>query len=193
MTKPKSKSHTDLDGTVRTAEVEQLKLQLDEATRGWQRTQADFENFRRRTASDAAERTAIDVGRALLTFAPIAENLRRAIGELDRLNGATSTVESLRAWAAGVASIARQFDQALGAAGLTLIDPSPGDPFNPHEHEALTHQPHPDHSVDTVVQVIERGYQAGNRVISPAKVMVSSGPANANAERTMQNEESSVK
>lgn len=150
-----------------------LKEQVATLTQGWQRTQADFDNFRRRSQAEQADRAGYELGRALLTLTPVAENLRRAMTQFTTLSAPTT--EQLAAWATGIQSIARQFDQALTAAGLVPIEPQPGEPFNPHEHEALTHQPHVNHSVDTVTQVVERGYRVGNRVLVPAKVIVSSG------------------
>ena len=166
---PKTKSTS-------TTELAALKSQLSEATQGWQRTQADFDNFRRRTQAEQQDRAATEVGRALQALTPVAENLRRAVSDLETLKPETALVDQLRSWATGVQSIARQLDQALSAAGLTPIDPQPGEPFNPHEHEALTHQPHENHAADTVSSVIERGYKVGTRVLNPAKVTVSSGP-----------------
>lgn len=158
--------------------TEALKAEVDSLKQGWQRTQADFDNFRRRTANEAIERTAAAVGQRLLGFMPVAENLRRALIELKSLSNDPASTERLQAWASGIASIARQFDQALSAAGLSPIDPTLGTPFNPHEHEALSHQPHADHDRDTISQVVERGYKVGNRVLTPAQVIVSSGSDN---------------
>ncbi len=158
------------------ADGEALQAEVATLRQGWQRTQADFDNFRRRMIAEQQDRTVVAVGQALLNLTPVAENLRRALGELETLTAGADSTESWRAWANGVASIARQFDQALIAAGLSLIDPAPGTPFDPHEHEALTHQPHADHGTDTVTHVAERGYRAGGRVLAPAKVIVSAGP-----------------
>lgn len=162
------------------ADLASIQAELETLRQGWQRTQADFDNFRRRTQAEQQDRTTTGIGQALVPLTSIAENLRRALGELDKLTGDVSTVEALRSWASGVGAIARQLDQALSAAGLTPIDPPPGSPFNPHEHEALTHQPHSDYGYDTIVQVIERGYRAGDRVLIPAKVIVSSGKSTQN-------------
>ena len=156
-------------------DVEKLEIEIAELKVGWQRTQADFENFRRRSAQESNERTSIQVANALMAIAPVAENLRRALADAE--SKPESTPEQMKAWLSGISQIARQLDQALSAAGLTSINPTPGEPFNPHEHEALTHQPHENHSVDSVTQVVERGYKVGQRVVQPAKVVVSAGPA----------------
>lgn len=155
--------------------TEALKAEVDSLKQGWQRTQADFDNFRRRSADEQQGRIAAAVGQRLLSFLPVAENLRRALEELKSLSNDPASTERLPAWASGIPSIARQFDQALSAAGLSPIDPTPGTPFNPHEHEALSHQPHADHGHDTIIQVVERGYRVSDRVLVPAKVIVSSG------------------
>lgn len=166
------KGATSAKTDVHRAEIERLTSEVESLKQGWQRTQADFENFRRRTQGDQQQAVGIALGRTLMQLAPIGENLRRAV---DHRPAANATSQAVEAWADGVASIARQFDQALMAAGLDVIDPAAGQLFNPHEHEAIAHQHHSDHAVDTIIQVIERGYRVEQRVLQPAKVVVSAG------------------
>jgi molecular chaperone GrpE len=155
--------------------LDALQAEVAALKQGWQRTQADFENFRRRTAAEQQGRIETALGQRLLVFVPIAENLRRALTDRPSVTSDSTSTDRIQAWTSGIESIAHQFDQALSAAGISPIDPSPGTAFDPREHEALAHQPHVDHGHDTVIQVVERGYKAGNQVLTPAKVIVSSG------------------
>ena len=156
------------------ADSKALLAEIAALKQGWQRSQADFENFRRRTQLEEGDRIGLAVGTALLALTPIAENFRRALAQLATLDG-TASADQLAAWASGITTISRQFDQALLSAGLTTIQPNRGDPFNPHEHEALAYQAHPELASDTIVQVVERGYRRGQRILLPAKVVVSAG------------------
>ena len=68
-----------------------------------------------------------------------------------------------------------QFKSALGNHGLKEIHPA-GQPFDPHQHEALSHAPSPDVKAEHVLNVIRTGYSLNGRLLRPASVIVSSGP-----------------
>jgi molecular chaperone GrpE len=61
---------------------------------------------------------------------------------------------------------------------VSAIDPA-GQAFDPHQHESLSQQPHPEVPEGNVVQVIRKGYKLNTRLLRPASVMVSSGPVAA--------------
>ncbi len=154
-------------------ELATIKADLDSMKLGWQRTQADFENFRRRTREEQTYRTATEVSRALADILPIAENLRRSLAEMKLKTELSTDVE---AWVSGIGQIARQLDAALAAAGITPVDPAAGAAFNRSEHGGVSHLPHPTQPADRIVHTVERGYRAGEQVLVPAKVVVSAGP-----------------
>ncbi len=74
--------------------------------------------------------------------------------------------------------VLQQLCGVLEAHGVEPI-PAHGEAFDPRVHEALSHLPSPDHAADMVMEEYERGYRIGDYVLRPAKVVVSSGPPQA--------------
>jgi molecular chaperone GrpE len=135
-----------------------------------QRTQADFENYRRRTARDAVtaqERGATKLALALL---PAIDNLDRALAHADEVvtadggNGAESLV-------AGLKHVHADLISALGNVGIERYSPE-GEPFDPQYHEAVAQQPVEGAQPGVVVEVFQRGYRMGENVVRPARVVV---------------------
>lgn len=131
------------------------------------RARAEFDNFRKRKARemDQIRKTAADgLIRDLL---PVVDNLERALDHAeDRAIGL----------AQGVEMVLKQLKSVLAQQGLEAI-PALGQPFDPNLHEAMSHQPSDEHPADSVMLEYERGYTLGDGVLRPAKVVVSSGPA----------------
>lgn len=153
-------AHSELE-----AERDDLKDQL-------LRARAEFDNYRRRTAREAADlrKTAsADLVRDLL---PVADNFARALDHADDKDGN---------FAEGVKMVAQQFADALAKAGVEPI-PAVGEPFDPTVHDALAQQPSDTEPAGTITVEYERGYRMGDYVVRPAKVVVSSGPADGGNE-----------
>ena len=72
----------------------------------------------------------------------------------------------------------QQLADLLHRRGLEEIEAEPGEPFDPHVHEALSHQPS-EHPEGTIAAVWQRGYRLGDRIVRAARVVVSSGPRRA--------------
>jgi len=129
-----------------------------------QRTKADFENYRKRAAREAAiaqERGVIKLVRELL---PAVDNLDRALAAL---NGRTEDDEL----ASGVKLVHDEVIAALGRAGVELFSPE-GDRFDPERHEAVAQQPAEGAETGTIIEVYEQGCRLGDSVIRPARVVV---------------------
>lgn len=127
-----------------------------------QRTQAEFENFRKRTARDAAqagERAKANLIRELL---PVVDNLERAL--------ATANPEEDHL-AEGVRLVHGELVNTLERNGIQAFDPA-GEPFDPTFHEALSTRPG-ENGAGVVLDVVEKGYKLGDAVIRPARVIVS--------------------
>jgi molecular chaperone GrpE len=127
-----------------------------------QRIQADFENYRKRAAKEAAaagERAKSGLIRELL---PIVDNLERALA---------SAEEGEQHLAEGVRLVHAELIAVLERNGVEQFDPA-GDKFDPTEHEALSVRP--DGESGVVVDVVEKGYRANGTVLRPARVVVSS-------------------
>ncbi len=149
-------------------DVETLLKRLEEAeTRaaehldGWQRTQAEFINYRNRVQRDAeAQRLAMK-----------AEIFQKILPILDDLDLALQNQPANDPWASGIELIARKFHSVLAAEGVTRIE-AEGKPFDPNFHEAISHEPHDTVESGHVIEVVRNGYMLGDRVIRPALVRV---------------------
>jgi molecular chaperone GrpE len=141
-----------------------------------QRTQADFENYRRRTAREAAvatQRGAMKLAKELL---PAVDNLERALAHVDeRDSSAGDTPQGgageQDAFVAGVKVVHADLIAALQRAGIERYSPE-GEPFDPTLHEAVAQQPFEGFEPGTVVEVFQRGYRIGESVLRPARVVV---------------------
>jgi molecular chaperone GrpE len=127
------------------------------------RSQADFENYRKRAAKEAAlagERAKSGLVRELL---PVVDNLERALA---------SAGESEQHLAEGVRLVHSELIAVLERNGVQQFDPS-GERFDPGEHEALSMRPQDGAESGVVLDVVEKGYRANGTVLRPARVVVS--------------------
>lgn len=126
-----------------------------------QRTQADFENYRKRMARENA--AAQDRG-----VAKVAKELLPALDHLEHaLKAATGHEDVVK----GFALVRDEIVAALGRAGIQAFSPQ-GEPFDPTEHEAMTTMPSEDAESGTVVEVYQQGYRLNGAVLRPARVVV---------------------
>jgi molecular chaperone GrpE len=161
---PQSAEDHSADSGLRSADlIAERDKYLDLA----QRTQADFENYRKRAAKDAAtagERVKAGLVRELL---PVLDNLERALATAVHDDGDSSpVVEGVRLVRADLAGV-------LERTGVESFDPA-GEPFDPTVHEALSTRPAPEGvHPGVVVDVVEKGYRLNDTVLRPARVIVS--------------------
>jgi molecular chaperone GrpE len=130
-----------------------------------QRTRADFENYRKRAAREAAaaqERGVVKLVRELL---PAVDNLDRALEAAAGNGGSTDELLS------GIKLVHAEVIAALNRAGVELYSPA-GERFDPTRHEAVAQQPVDGADPGTVVEVYQRGCRLGESVIRPARVVV---------------------
>ncbi len=135
----------------------------------YMRSQAELQNYRRRTQKEADEMRqyqALPVARDLL---PALDNLYRALAAAE----ASGSVKDL---VNGVRLVAKQIEAALGRHDVVPID-SVGKPFDPNLHQAIQQVQTDEHPPMTVVQEVERGFTLKDRVVRPATVIVSTSRA----------------
>jgi len=140
----------------------------DEAARNLEvarRVQAEFENYRKRVTRDQEALLKRSCERVVLNLLPVVDNLERAIA-----HSADSEESEL---SAGVQMVLDQLLDVLRKEGVTSIDPS-GQQFDPMTHQAIGQREEPGSSEGMVVEVYQKGYQMGDKVIRPAAVVVSS-------------------
>jgi molecular chaperone GrpE len=134
-----------------------------------QRARADFENYRRRVASQTAE--AEQRGRATLArnLLPAIDNLQRALAAAGVDPANADDADGL---GKGVALVYGELLSALERDGVVPFDPT-GEPFDPNMHEAITTAPAEGVDAGTVLETLELGYRVDKQVIRPARVVVS--------------------
>jgi molecular chaperone GrpE len=152
------------------AELEQrsaeLEVERDEHLADLQRLAADFDNYRKRAARDQESLVARASERLVKELLPVVDDLERAL--------AAATQHEEAQLEDGVRLVHRALSQVLEKEGLREIDT--GGTFDPHEHEALLTQP-ADVEEGAILEVIQKGYRLGDRVLRPARVVVAAGPA----------------
>jgi molecular chaperone GrpE len=144
--------------------IARLERERDEYLDLARRAQADFENYRKRAAKEAAaagQRAKSGLVRELL---PVVDNLERALA---------SAGEDEQHLAEGVRLVHSELIAVLERNGIEQFDPS-GDRFDPSEHEALSMRAQDGAESGTVLDVVEKGYRANGTVLRPARVVVSS-------------------
>jgi molecular chaperone GrpE len=129
----------------------------------YQRLAADFDNYKRRTRQELADRTQYANEELLRRLLPILDNLRRA------LDHAPEAVDPN--WFEGVKMVARQFEDTLRAQGLAPI-PAVGEKFDPTQHEAIASEETDEHEEGTIVEEMQPGYRLHERVLRPTLVKV---------------------
>lgn len=134
------------------------------------RVAADLENFRRRTVREKDDLRTAATGRVLEDIFPVLDTLAMAISAARQPNA------DLKTLVGGVEMVLNQLKSALSSHGLKEINPA-GQPFDPHQHEAISHQPSQDVKEEHVLNVVRTGYSLNGRLLRAASVVVSSGPA----------------
>jgi len=127
-----------------------------------QRTQAEFENYRKRAAREAAQAGEKAKANLIRELLPVVDNLERAL--------ATANPEEDHL-AEGVKLVHTELINTLERNGITAFDPA-GEQFDPSVHEALSTRPSENGESGIVLDVIEKGYKAGDVVLRPARVVV---------------------
>ncbi|ENP8322653.1 TPA: nucleotide exchange factor GrpE [Vibrio vulnificus] len=129
------------------------------------RAKAEVENMRRRTEQEIDKARKYALNRFAEELLPVIDNLERAIQAAD------AESEAVKPLLEGVELTHKTFVDVVSKFGLKEINPE-GQPFNPEWHQAMSIQESPDHESNTVMFVMQKGYELNGRVIRPAMVMV---------------------
>ncbi len=158
------------------AELEAVKKELAEARERVLRLQADFDNHRRRTLKEREETYRYGHERLVRDLLGSLDDLERAIQHTK--SGESSDLGSLLE---GVELVQRELLGALTAHAVKRID-ALGQPFDPNIHEAMAQQESSEVPPGTVLEVFQNGYQLYDRLLRPARVVVSRKPEGGSAE-----------
>lgn len=148
----------------REALIQQLKdaeSKVVEYKDGWARTQADFQNFRKRVDRDNDSFRAATKGDIIKKVLPVLDDLERALQNRPADD----------AWASGIELVVRKFQNILEMEGVKKIE-AKGLVFDPNFHEAISHELSDEVESGYVIDVVQNGYVIGERVIRPALVRV---------------------
>jgi len=151
---------------------EQLAAAKQEAAANYDRylrAVADLENYRRRVTREKDELRHSAAAGLLQHLLPVLDNLQLAVAAA-RQEATPGKI------ADGVAMVLEQFRGALERHGLKELNPL-GQKFDPHQQESLSHLPSPTVPEEHVLQVVRVGYTLHGRLVRPASVVLSSGPA----------------
>jgi molecular chaperone GrpE len=142
----------------------QQEAQAAEYLDGWQRSRAEFANYRKRTDREAEDSRARITAEILTGYLGILDDFERALKD-------RPTEGEVGNWADGIELILRKMKAVLDSAGIEVI-PAIGERFDPTIHEALTLEDSEDHDEGMVIDVLQQGYRLGDRVLRPALVRV---------------------
>src|SRR5450759_4791855 len=162
---PQTEPEASPDISPALAELEQqlaeAQSQAAEYKDGWQRSAADFQNYRRRVDAESRETYQNAVGNIVKRYLPIIDDLERAL----------ATRPADLAWVDGIQLIYRKLQAILESEGLKRIE-AEGQIFDPNFHEAILQEPVEGLESGRIIAVVQNGYMLGERVIRPAQVRV---------------------
>ncbi|MFM5550310.1 nucleotide exchange factor GrpE [Aeromonas veronii] len=165
---------TDVDSevTAEQARIAELEAQLETAIQKAAeereralRTAAEMENLRRRTELDVEKAHKFALEKFANELLPVLDNLERAIELADKDN------EALKPMIEGVELTLKSMQSGVAKFGLVALDPI-NQPFDPNAHQAMSMVPSADVAPNTVIAVMQKGYDLNGRVIRPAMVMI---------------------
>jgi molecular chaperone GrpE len=151
-----------------TGDVQKLQAERDDLYQRLARATADFKNTQKRIQGDADQRVQYANQSLIKSLLPVIDNFERALAQdAGKVDAATI----LR----GMQIVHDQWLNVLRQQQVNEIAPRPGEPFDPSRHEALMQQDAPQYAGkgQTVVQLLQKGYSLGERVLRPAQVAVS--------------------
>lgn len=155
------------------SKLEEAESKAAEYLDGWQRSRAEFINFKRR--QEQMQQTL----RQQVT-AELLEKFLAALDDYERAFAAIPAQFGEHEWVKGLMLADKKFRSLLEREGMSVMQVKPGDSFNPYYHQALLHEPSETYDEGQIVQVLQSGYLLGDTVVRPAIVCVSSGKSKQN-------------
>jgi len=134
------------------------------------RLQADFDNFRKRSARERSEWQSFAIEQLVLALLPVVDHYELGLAMAEKQKADPSVLDGLKL-------VYEQLVGVLKKQGVTFLSAEPGSVFDPHQHEAIAHVPSDEHAADVIIAETRRGYKLGEKMIRPMQVVVSSGAA----------------
>ncbi len=142
-------------------QLEETEAKLAETVDGWQRSQAEFQNYKKRVERDSEMMRSNMKGDIVKKILPVLDDLERAM----------QNRPADEPWTNGIELIVRKFQSVLDSEGVKKIE-AEGVEFNPNFHEAISNEPSEEVESGYVIAIVQNGYMLGERVIRPALVRV---------------------
>jgi molecular chaperone GrpE len=160
-----NEEHTETDGAAAPADeaLEALRREADEHRDRYLRAVAELDNFRKRSAREIEAARRFGAERLAQAVLPVRDSLEAGLKAAEKA-GQGALLDGQRA-------TLRLLDEAFAAAGIREIAPQ-GQPFDPNKHEALSLLPAADVPANTVLEVVQKGYELNDRLLRAAKVIV---------------------
>lgn len=171
----------DMNAVSGEASGKEWQVKAEEYLEDWKRTQAEFENYKKRQAAQQKELAGHLIEKLVLDIIPVLDNFRSATEHVPEKEKASP-------WVIGIQYIEKQLEAVLLDNGIEPIAVEVGDGFDPSIHEAIGQTAHIEHHGHTeqsrevafekeeqrnvVTQVLHKGYRFGTRVVRPARVIV---------------------
>ncbi len=153
---------SDIEGL--RARLEEEKQKAGQHYANWQRSAADYANYKRRMEEERSEVGRLASVSLVINLLPLMDDIERALRNVDvKLAGLT--------WIDGIWLIYRKFEAVLQNAGVTEIE-ADSQTFDPNVHEAISET---EGEQGKIISVVQKGYKLGDRVIRPAMVVVGNG------------------
>jgi molecular chaperone GrpE len=149
-------------------DLAEARASSEEHLYNWQRSAADFSNFKRRTDEERAT-----IGQ--FSNAILIGKLLSVLDDFDRALESVPAEEVTNPWVEGMEHVERKLRGVLESEGVTPIE-AIGQPFDPNLHEAVVHEDTADHPDNEVIGELQRGYRLRDRVLRPSLVRVANNP-----------------
>ncbi len=147
---------------------EHLKAEAAEYKTGWQRALADYKNLQKESADMRGVWAKASEQYILEEFVPVYENFKKAFAHKD----AMTDEKSWKQWADGIGYIQKQFGDILKSYQVEEIK-TVGEKFDPRYHEAIGEEESGEVESGIVLREVEGGYKRGDKIIKPARVIIS--------------------
>lgn len=153
------------------------QMKAEEHLADLQRTQADFDNYKKRQQESQKELSGYLIEKLILDIVPVLDNFRSATMHVP-------PEQKDSPWVVGIQYIEKQLEDVVKSNGVEVIEVKEGDAFDPTIHEAVSseaknqelrieNQDEAKEETHTIVKVLQKGFRLGGKVIRPAKVTVS--------------------
>ena len=165
----KTPSRIELLERIQTLEQElsDTRSKAEEHLYNWQRSAADFANFKRRTDEERTAATRFSAALLIGKLLAVLDDFDRALESVP--------ADAHDPWIEGVQLVERKLRSVLESEGVTPIE-AVGKPFDPNLHEAVAHEETTDHADNAVIGEVQRGYMLHDRILRPSLVRVANNP-----------------